>query len=174
MRQEYCHTFNLSSGVSISICSYHVRPHVTESCSHSLTKTIHHHHCIYLAHTYYVCCTGVDSLKGWVNRKKYMFPPDTAQHYSLPCAVLQCCPLAFAAAQLQSWLLADQGVLFTWGAALLPGGPMCCLRLHGKRDMRRGLLGAQGLLQYGVGKLEGLGLSEVTLGVVCLCSSNSR
>lgn len=59
-------------------------------------------------------------------------------------------------------------------AALLTGGPHMLPTSTWKEGIRRRLLDAQGLLKYGVGKLGGLCLSEVTLGVVCQCSSNSR
>lgn len=183
MRQECCHTFNLSSGVPISICSFCVRACVTGSYSHSLTKPIQHHHCIYLAHTYYLCCTGVNSLKGEVNRRKCMFPPDVPQYYSLSVILqpihqhpMMCCSLSIGICCSRT----VEPTAGRPGSDVYLGVQHCsqvapaCLPLHGKRGIRRKLLGAQGLLQYGVGKLGGLCLSEVTLGVVCQCSSNSR
>ena len=108
MRQEYCHAFSLGSGFSISICCYYTRPYIIGSCSNSSATIIHHHHCIYLARSYYLYYTGVDSLKGWVSRRKCTFPDDVPQCYSLTCAYA----LTFAAAELYSLLPAGRGCWF--------------------------------------------------------------
>lgn len=147
VRQEYCHAFSLGSGFSISICCYYTRPYIIGTCSNSSATIIHHHHCIYLARTYSLCYAGVDSLKGWVSRRKCNFPDDVPQCYSLTCAY----PLTFAAAELYSLLPVGRGCWSLGSPASLTSGPRTCTWKAGQGDEAPG---CQGFFQYGVGNRE--------------------
>lgn len=114
VRSECCHVFSLGLAFSVSSCCYSVRPYIIGSYRGSLTKTVQHHHCISLAHTYYLCCTGIDSSKGQVTMRTYVFPHDVPQRYSLTCAY----PLTRAAARPQMLWPADQVVLVTWVSSI--------------------------------------------------------